>query len=166
MPAPSSGGIALSKTLSKTLPKTSTRRFTAILITGALASKVLGFGREVLMAKVLGASLVADGFRGATAAVLIPLAFLQNESVPAVMIPMHRDALKGDHAPQSLAALTVALGAVSVVLALIIEALGGFVGSGCRGRVYAGRAEPDAGIRAHHGAGDAGIHDHQCSRGR
>ncbi|MEH2471553.1 putative peptidoglycan lipid II flippase [Nitrobacteraceae bacterium AZCC 2161] len=121
MLAPSSGGIALSKTLSKT----STRRFTAILITGALASKVLGFGREVLMAKVLGASLVADGFRGATAAILIPLAFLQNESVPAVMIPMHRDALKGDHAPQSLAALTVALGAVSVVLALIIEALGG-----------------------------------------
>jgi putative peptidoglycan lipid II flippase len=72
----------------------SMQRFTAILISGALTSKLLGFGREVLMAHVLGASLVADGFRGALAAVFIPLALLQNESVPAIMIPMHREALR------------------------------------------------------------------------
>lgn len=106
------------------LRKPSTRRFTAILISGALASKVLGFGRELLMAQVLGASLVADGFRGAVTAVMLPLAFLQNETVPAVMIPMHRDALKGGDAPQRLAALTVALTGVAVVLMLIIELLG------------------------------------------
>ena len=43
----------------------SAARFTAILVGGALASKMLGFAREVLMAHVLGASMVADGFRGA-----------------------------------------------------------------------------------------------------
>lgn len=104
--------------------KSSARRFTAILISGALASKVLGFGREVLMAQVLGASLVADGFRGAITAVMLPLAFLQNETVPAVMIPMHRDALKGGDAPQRLAALTIALTAVAFGLMVIIQILG------------------------------------------
>ena len=104
--------------------KTSTRRFTAVLISGALASKMLGFGREVLMAQVLGASLVADGFRGAITAVMLPLAFLQNESVPAIMIPMHRDALKGGDAPQRLAALTVALTGIALTLMMAIEALG------------------------------------------
>ncbi|MET0220178.1 MAG: lipid II flippase MurJ [Tardiphaga sp.] len=102
----------------------STRRFTAILISGALASKVLGFGREILMAQVLGASLVADGFRGAVTAVMLPLAFLQNETVPAVMIPMHRDALKHDDAPQRLGALTVALTSIAMLLMITIQLLG------------------------------------------
>jgi putative peptidoglycan lipid II flippase len=102
----------------------STRRFTAILISGALASKVLGFGREILMANVLGASLVADGFRGAITAVMLPLAFLQNESVPAIMIPMHRDAMKTGRAPQHLGALTVAVTSVAVLLMVIIQLLG------------------------------------------
>jgi putative peptidoglycan lipid II flippase len=104
--------------------KSSTRRFTAILISGALASKVLGFGREILMANVLGASLVADGFRGAITAVMLPLAFLQNESVPAIMIPMHRDAMKAGNAPQRLGALTVAVTAVAIVLMAGIQMLG------------------------------------------
>jgi putative peptidoglycan lipid II flippase len=102
----------------------STKRFTAILISGALASKLLGFGREVLMAKVLGASLVADGFRGATTAVMLPLAFMQNETVPAVMIPMQQDALKQGTGPQRLAALTVALTAVAAVIMLAIQMAG------------------------------------------
>jgi len=106
------------------LPQNSTRRFTAILISGALASKVLGFGREILMAHILGASLVADGFRGAITAVMLPLAFLQNESVPAIMIPMHRDALKTAEAPQRLAALAVALTGIALLLMLTIQALG------------------------------------------
>lgn len=102
----------------------SMRRFSAILISGALASKVLGFAREVLMAHVLGASLVADGFRAALAAVLIPLAFLQNESVPAVMIPMHRDALKTGDAPRSLGALTVVIGLIAALIMAAILLLG------------------------------------------
>ncbi len=102
----------------------SMRRFSAILISGALASKMLGFAREVLMAHVLGASLVADGFRAAMAAVLIPLAFLQNESVPAIMIPMHREALKSDDAPQSLGALTIVVALVAAAVMVAIQLLG------------------------------------------
>ena len=104
----------------------SMRRFTAILISGALTSKLLGFGREVLMAHVLGASLVADGFRGALAAVFIPLALLQNESVPAIMIPMHREALKTTEAPRRLGALTIAVAVMAIVLTGAIELLGQF----------------------------------------
>jgi len=40
------------------------------LVSGALLSKALGFAREVLMAQVLGASLAADSYRGAVAAVM------------------------------------------------------------------------------------------------
>ncbi|WP_315744726.1 MULTISPECIES: lipid II flippase MurJ [unclassified Bradyrhizobium] len=102
----------------------SLRRFSALLISGALASKLLGFAREVMMAHVLGASLIADGFRSATTAVLIPIAFLQNESVPAIMIPMHRAALQGDNPPRSLGALTIVIGALSTLVMLIVLLLG------------------------------------------
>ena len=102
----------------------SMRRFSAILISGALASKVLGFAREVMMAHVLGASLVADGFRAALAAVMIPLVFLQNESVPAIMIPMHREAMARDDAPKSLGALTIVIGLIAALVMLIIQLLG------------------------------------------
>lgn len=102
----------------------SSRRFTAILISGALTSKLLGFGREILMAQVLGASLVADGFRGANTAVMLPLAFLQNEIVPAVMIPMHRKALEGDNAPQRLGAMAIALTGIAVVIMIAVLLLG------------------------------------------
>jgi len=98
----------------------SMRRFSAILISGALASKVLGFAREVMMAHVLGATLVADGFRAAMAAVLIPLAFLQNESVPAIMIPMHRQAMERDEAPRHLGALTIVVGLIAATVMVVI----------------------------------------------
>ncbi|OYU89885.1 MAG: virulence factor MviN [Bradyrhizobiaceae bacterium PARB1] len=107
-----------------TSPRQSTRRFVAKLISGALASKLLGFGREILMAHVLGATLVADGFRGAITAVFLPIAFLQNETVPAVMIPMHRDALRGDDAPRKLGALAVATTGIALILMVGLQALG------------------------------------------
>lgn len=102
----------------------SMRRFSAILISGALASKVLGFAREVMMAHALGATLVADGFRAAMAAVLIPLAFLQNESVPAIMIPMHRQAMERDEAPRHLGALTIVVGLLAAAMMIIILIFG------------------------------------------
>lgn len=105
-------------------PRQSTRRFTALLISGALTSKLLGFGREIAMAHVLGATLVADGFRGAITAVFLPIAFLQNETVPAVMIPMHRDALQGPDAPQRLGALAVTLTAIAAMLMVALQSLG------------------------------------------
>jgi len=101
----------------------SMRRFSAVLISGALFSKVLGFAREVMMAHALGATLVADGFRAAMAAVLIPLAFLQNESVPAIMIPMHRQAMERDEGPRHLGALTIVIGLLATVLMGIVFVL-------------------------------------------
>ncbi|UGV25294.1 virulence factor MviN [Rhodopseudomonas boonkerdii] len=107
-----------------TAPRQSTGRFVAKLISGALASKLLGFGREILMAHVLGATLVADGFRGAITAVFLPVAFLQNETVPAVMIPMHRDALRGDDAPRKLGALAIATTGIALILMAVLQGLG------------------------------------------
>ncbi|MDE2377179.1 lipid II flippase MurJ [Bradyrhizobium sp.] len=107
-----------------TAHRPSIRRFSAILISGALASKMLGFAREVLMAHVLGATLIADSFRAAMTAVLIPLAFLQNESVPAIMIPMHREALERSDGPRSLGALTVVIGLLASAIMLAILLLG------------------------------------------
>ncbi|NVO17285.1 MAG: virulence factor MviN [Rhodoplanes sp.] len=102
----------------------SSRRLIAVLMGGALLSKILGFARELLMAQVLGASLVADGFRGGLTAVLLPLVFLQNESVPAILIPTQRDAqIRGD-GPQRLAALTIALTLVATLLMLAVQAAG------------------------------------------
>jgi len=76
------------------------------------------------MAHVLGATLVADGFRAAMAAVLIPLAFLQNESVPAIMIPMHRQAMERDEGPRSLGALTIVVGLLATLVMSIILLFG------------------------------------------
>ena len=99
-------------------------RFTAILMSGALVSKVLGFAREVLMAQVIGASLVADSFRGAVTAVMLPLAFLQSEGVPAVLIPLHREWQKSGDAPQRLAAFSIAFTSLSFMLMLVLQAIG------------------------------------------
>jgi putative peptidoglycan lipid II flippase len=102
----------------------SSRRVAAILMTGALVSKILGFVREILMAKVLGASMAADGFRGAITAVLLPLVFLQNESISAIMIPMQRESHENGDAPTQLAALTIALTLAAAALMLAIEVIG------------------------------------------
>jgi putative peptidoglycan lipid II flippase len=105
-------------------PRPSIRRLAAPLMSGALVSKALGFIREMLMAQVLGASMAADGFRGAITAVMLPLVFLQNESVPAIMVPMHRDSQMNGDAPRQLAALTVAVTLVATFLTLATEILG------------------------------------------
>jgi putative peptidoglycan lipid II flippase len=104
--------------------RSSIRRLAAALMSGALVSKALGFIREMLMAQVLGASMAADGFRGAITAVMLPLVFLQNESVPAIMVPMHRDSQAHGDAPRQLAALTIAVTLVAAILTLATEMLG------------------------------------------
>ena len=100
------------------------RRLTTILMGGAIVSKVLAFAREVLMAQVIGASLVADSFRGAVTAVMLPLAFLQSEGVPAILIPMHREWQKNGDAAQRLAAFSVAFTSLSFMLMLGLQAIG------------------------------------------
>ncbi|MFE1602323.1 lipid II flippase MurJ [Methylobacterium sp. ID0610] len=100
------------------------RRFAVLLMGGALVSKLLGFVREIVMAHTLGASLAADGFRGAMTAILLPLAVLQNESVPALLVPMYREWRRSGDAARRLTALTVAITGMAVALMLGVQALG------------------------------------------
>jgi putative peptidoglycan lipid II flippase len=102
----------------------SSRQLAALLMSGALVSKILGFVREILMAQTLGASMAADGFRGAITAVMLPLLFLQGESLPAIMIPMQRESRDRGDAPSQLTAMTTALTLVATAIMLVIEILG------------------------------------------
>jgi len=105
-------------------PARSKKVVAMLLMGGALMGKLLGFVREVLMAQIVGVAMVADGFRTSITAILLPLAFLQNESVPAIMIPMMQDGHKRGDAPQRLAGLSIALTLVGVVLMVLMLLLG------------------------------------------
>ena len=112
-----------------------TVRMVALLASGALLGKILGFARELLMARVFGASLIADSFRGAGTAVMMPLIPMQNEGVPAVMIPMHRTWQEQGRAPEYFAALCAGLTAIAALIALAIEASGGWWVASIMGRM-------------------------------
>ncbi|MDR3460688.1 MAG: lipid II flippase MurJ [Beijerinckiaceae bacterium] len=101
------------------------RRLAMILMMAAFASKVLGFLREILMAHLLGATLVADSFRGAMTATLLPLAILQHDSVTTILIPLCRDWRSFGDAPRRVAALTFNLTLAALVLMIGVELLGG-----------------------------------------
>jgi putative peptidoglycan lipid II flippase len=109
-----------------------------LLASGALLGKLLGFARELLMARVFGASLIADSFRGSGTAVMMPLIPMQNEGVPAVMIPMHRAWAEQGRAPEYFAALCAGLTGVAALIALAIEVSGSWWVS-----LIVGRMEPE-----------------------
>ena len=102
----------------------SKKRIAVVLMSGAMLSKVLGLVREIAMAQIIGVAMVADGFRTAVTAILLPLAFLQNESVPAILIPMMQEARRAGDAARRLAALAIALTAVGVLLMVLMETAG------------------------------------------
>jgi len=107
-------------------PEPSIKKIAARLSSGALFSKSLGFVREVFMAHVVGVAALADSFRCSMTIILLPLAFLQNESVPAILIPRMQEAGRNGDAARRLAAMTVALsaiGALLMVLTIIIATL-------------------------------------------
>jgi putative peptidoglycan lipid II flippase len=113
-------------------------RMATLLAGGALLGKALGFARELLMARVFGASLIADSFRGSGTAVMMPLVPMQNEGVPAVLIPMHRAWQEQGRAPEKLAALCAGLCLTAALIMLMIEA-GGIWWVG----LIVGRMEPE-----------------------
>jgi putative peptidoglycan lipid II flippase len=96
------------------------RQLTGRLMAGALLGKAVGFAREVAFAQVIGASLLADGFRGALTAMLLPLAFLQNESVPAVLVPLYKRWQQEGRAASALATMTLALGLVATLIMVAV----------------------------------------------
>lgn len=98
-------------------------RLAGTLISGALLGKLLGFLREIEMARLIGASIVSDSFRGALTAVLLPVAPIQSDSVPSVLIPLHREWEARGEAPARSMALAVLVMLVGVVVAIIISLL-------------------------------------------
>ena len=114
-------------------------RLMALLTGGALLGKLLGFVRELVMARVFGASLTADSFRGAVTGVLLPLGPLLNEATPAILIPMHRDWQVKRQEAVRLAATCVALGLTAGVLMLLVQIAGPYWVS-----IIVGRFKPEA----------------------
>ncbi len=97
------------------------KRLAGLLMGGALLSKVLGLVREILIARAIGASLVADSFRGGLTAVLLPLAILQGETVPAILIPVYREWSRTGDAARRFGALTMALTLLATLMFGIVE---------------------------------------------
>lgn len=104
--------------------RTTSARMSAMLMGGALLGKMLGLIREILMARLLGASLVADSFRGSITAIFMPIAPMQSEGVPGVLVPMSREWNASAEAPRRLAALMVALTLIATALMLAVMTLG------------------------------------------
>jgi len=93
-------------------------RLAGRLMLGAFAGKVLGFAREIEMARLLGAGLVADAFRASLTAAILPIAPLVGDIVPSVMIPMHRQWSADGSAPRRFALLTLAFGLLTLPIAI------------------------------------------------
>lgn len=95
-------------------------RLVGKLMGGALLGKLLGFVREIEMARLLGTNIVADSFRGATTAVLLPVAPLQGDLVPSVMIPLHRVWAAQGRAAEMFASLAAVFALIAVVVAALV----------------------------------------------
>ena len=102
------------------------KRLAVLLMGGALLSKVLGLVREILIARAIGASFIADSFRGGMTAILLPLVFLQGETVPAILIPAYRAWDEEGVAPQRFGALALALTLLATAICGAVELLAPF----------------------------------------
>lgn len=107
-------------------PVFSGKRLAILLMLGAIVSKMLGLVREISMAHMFGTSITADAFRAAITGVLMPLALLQNETVPTVFIPMHRDWQARGDAPRRFAALAITLTLIGTLIMGAVLLLGSY----------------------------------------
>ncbi len=92
----------------------------AFLSAGALLGKLIGFVREIVFARLLGISFIADSYRGAVTAILLPISPLQGELVPAILIPLHREWNSDGHGSHLFTPLTALFGVLSALMALVI----------------------------------------------
>jgi putative peptidoglycan lipid II flippase len=86
---------------------------------GALLGKILGFVREVLQAKAIGASVIADGFRGAMTAVLMPISPLQGDMVPSTLVPLHKEWTSEGRRVEMISSLTAVFMLIALFIAII-----------------------------------------------
>ena len=87
---------------------------------GALLGKLLGFMREIEFARLLGASYVADSFRRAMTATLLPISFMQGDMIPSVLIPLHRRWSTEGVAPALLTALMAVFACISITITVLV----------------------------------------------
>jgi len=97
------------------------RRWFLSLSGGALASKVLGLAREILLARWFGTGPVADAYRGSLTATLSPVHLLTNRLVQTCFIPLY--AAHRRDAPDRARALFVLLLVFFVALGLLLGVL-------------------------------------------
>ncbi|MBN2169833.1 MAG: hypothetical protein JW819_00770 [Candidatus Krumholzibacteriota bacterium] len=97
------------------------RRWFLSLSGGALASKILGLGREILLARWFGTGPVADAYRGSLTATLSPVHLLTNRLVQTCFIPLYATHRRAS--PERARALFLLLLAFFVVLGLLLGVL-------------------------------------------
>ena len=97
-------------------------RMMTLLMSGAMIGKLLGLARELLMARAFGASIIADAFRGGVTSTLLPIAPMQNEGVPAVLIPLHQKWQADNAAAERLGSLAVALMLLTTAIVIAVLA--------------------------------------------
>lgn len=66
-------------------------RLLGTLMGGAALGKLLGLVRELEMARLLGAGVVADSFRASLSIIILPLLPLQGDVMPAGLIPLVKE---------------------------------------------------------------------------
>jgi putative peptidoglycan lipid II flippase len=98
-------------------------RLVGSLVSGAVLGKLLGLAREIEMARLVGANIVADSFRGAMTAVLLPVAPLQSDILPSVLIPLHKGWQEQGDAARRSAAVAVLLTILAALVAAGVHAV-------------------------------------------
>jgi putative peptidoglycan lipid II flippase len=106
-------------------------------MSGAALGKALGFLRELEIARLLGAGIVTDSYRGALSATLLPMLPMLGDLVPSAIINLHRQWQQEDRAPRmqgALCAVFLLIGILTAVLLTVFAApwigmmLSGFTG--------------------------------------
>ena len=87
---------------------------------GALLGKLLGFVREIQLARHLGANVVADGLRGAMVAVLMPIAPLQGDLVPSTLVPLYNEWRSEQRSSRMMSSLCLAFATIAAAFAVLI----------------------------------------------
>ncbi|MGI4793723.1 MAG: lipid II flippase MurJ [Janthinobacterium lividum] len=100
--------------------------FALRLSAGALLGKIFGFARELIFARLLGVGLIADAYRGAVTATLLPIAALQGDLVPSILIPLHREWNRQGHGSRMFTPLTAIFALIASVLALLVWMFAGW----------------------------------------
>jgi putative peptidoglycan lipid II flippase len=80
------------------------------LMSGGLIGKIVGVGRELLVASLYGTGSIASAYRLAQAALFIPINFFTADALNAAVIPLQRQYQSTDEDAETRFAITVLIG--------------------------------------------------------